>query len=132
LERTDGMVRFHEVDFDSGDNLQQSSYDTTRGLELKLKETKFAQTSNFFAGLANLEAATTCSDSSCKNACCPSGTCDTAPICTSTGSTAGPERGFNGANWPVGGNPLAMRSRMILDIVADNIKENGEGMISKN
>jgi hypothetical protein len=37
-----------------------------------------------------------------------------------------------GANWPVGGNPLAMRSRMILDIVADNIKENGEGMISKN
>jgi len=94
LERTDGMVRFHEVDFDTGDNLQQSSYDTTRGLELKLKETKFAQTSNFFAGLANLEAATTCSDSSCKNACCPPGTCDTAPVCTS--SSTSPERGFTG------------------------------------
>jgi hypothetical protein len=36
-----------------------------------------------------------------------------------------------GVNWPVAGNPLAMRSRVILDIVADNIKENGEGMIKK-
>jgi len=125
LERTDGMVRFLEVDFDTGDNLQQSSLDTARGVELKLKESKFARTSNFFEGLANLEAATTCSSSSCSNACCPSGTCDTASVCTSASTS--PEKGFTGLNWPISGNPLAMRSRVILDIYGDTIKEDGEG-----
>lgn len=34
-----------------------------------------------------------------------------------------------GLNWPISGNPLAMRSRVILDIYGDTIKEDGEGVI---
>ena len=71
-----------------------------------------------FLGLRNLEGATVCvkddystqtgiqgvEDELCSNACCPPGTCDTAPECTSASLTG--EKLFDGTS-----KPLAMHSK---------------------
>ena len=98
LERAKGLVRFHEVDFDTGGDLSTKTIYVT--LDSK------------FAAIRNLEGKTVCGKATCSDACCPAGTCDTAPKCTENSATG--EKKMDGKN-----APLAMKSTMVFEMAGE-------------
>ena len=59
-----------------------------------------------FEGLRELEGKTVCKEKDCSDACCPKGTCDTAPECDADSATG--EKNFDGEE---DNGPAAMASK---------------------
>ena len=67
---------------------------------------RYTSTGDKFEGLRELEGKTVCLKADCSDACCPAGTCESAPECTADSATG--EKNFDGKE---GNGPKAMASK---------------------